>query len=241
MKSADKYYNSANFPEAINQYKQALSVKSEDTYCFQQIEKIEDIIQQQKDNQEKCNKITIKADELFQSERWQEALAQYQLALNLCPQDKLLQAKINECNANIKEVEDKFTDLLMNATVSEKKGKLKDALEALEDAKRIRPDNEDIKRRIKNIKFSLEFDDGKCIRDAPQKPKKIETINDDDFFETNPINELPKNSVNEDDFLGIKKNNSTSNKKNDEDDFFIKKPKKAIDNDDDFLGTKRKI
>jgi len=241
VKSADKYYNSANFPEAINQYKQALSVKSEDTYCFQQIEKIEDIIQQQKDNQEKCNKITIKADELFQSERWQEALAQYQLALNLCPQDKLLQAKINECNANIKEVEDKFTDLLMNATVSEKKGKLKDALEALEDAKRIRPDNEDIKRRIKNIKFSLEFDDGKCIRDAPQKPKKIETINDDDFFETNPINELPKNSVNEDDFLGIKKNNSTSNKKNDEDDFFIKKPKKAIDNDDDFLGTKRKI
>ena len=241
VKSADKFFNSANFSEAINQYKQALSIKSEDTYCFQQIEKIEDTIQQQKVNQVKCKNIITKADELFRGARLQEALTQYQLALNLCPQDKSLQANINECNVKIKEVEDKFTDLLMNATISEKKGKLKDALEALEDAKRIRPDNEDIKRRIKNIKFSLEFDDGKCIRDAPQKPKKIEPINDDDFFETNPINELPKNSVNEDDFLGIKKNNSTSNKKNDEDDFFIKKPKKAIDNDDDFLGTKRKI
>lgn len=240
VKSADKYYNSANFPEAINQYKQALSIKSEDAYCFQQIKKIEESIQQQKVNQEKSKNMIAKADELFKVDKFQEALSQYQLALNLCPQDKLLQANINECNAKIKEVEDKFSDLLINATISEKKGKLKDALEALEDAKSIRPDNEDIKRRIKIIKFALEFDDGKCIRDVPQKPKKIETNNDDDFFETNPINELPINSVNEDDFLGIKKNNSSSNKKNDEDDFFIKKPKKAIDDDDDFLGIKKK-
>ncbi len=241
VKSANKYYNSANFPEAINQYKQALSIKSEDTYCFQQIEKIEETIQQQKVNQEKCKNIIAKADELFRGARLQEALAQYQLALNLCPQDKLLQANINECNAKIKEVEDKFTDLLMNATISKKKGKLKDALEALEDAKKIRPDNEDIEKRIENIKFDLKFEDGTSLIATIPIAKKVETNNDDDFFGTNPINELPKNSVNEDDFLGIKKNNSTSNKKNDEDDFFIKKPKKIIDDDDDFLGTKRKI
>lgn len=237
VKSADKYYDSANFPEAISQYKQALTIKSEDTYCFQQIENIEETIQQQKVNQEKSKNIIAKADELFRGARLQEALVQYQLALNLCPQDKLLQGNISECNAKIKEVEDKFTDLLMSATISEKKGKLKDALEALEDAKRIRPDNEDIKRRIKNMKFALEFDNGKCIRDAPYKPQKIKTKNDHDY----PVNGLLKNSVNEDDFLGIKKNNLTSNIKNDEDDFFIEKPKKTIDDNDDFLGTKRKI
>ena len=239
VKSADKYYNSANFSEAINQYKQALSIKSENTYCLQQISNIEETIRQQKDNQEKCIKIVTKADELFRNEKLQEALTQYLSALNLCPQDKTLQAKLSDCNAKIKEVEAKFNDLLKIATISEKKGELKDALETLEDAKRIKPDNEDIKRRIKNIKFNLEFDDGESIIDAPQKPEKIN--NNDDFLRTNQINDIRKNNDNEDDFLGRKKNNSSSIK-NDEDDFFKKKSKKTIDDDnDDFLGRKNKI
>jgi len=240
VKSADKYYNSANFSEAINHYKQALSIKSEDTYCFQQLEKIEDTIQQQKDNQEKCKKIITKADELFRSERWPEAQVQYQLASNLCPQDKELQNKINQCNDKIKAQEDPFTDLLMNAAILEKKSKLKDALEALEAAKKIRPDNEDIKRRIKKVKFALEFEDGTSLPAPIPKPAKVETNNDDDFFGSKPNKILPKKSGNEDDFLGIKINNSTSNKKNDEDDIFVKKPKKTIDDDDDFLGIKKK-
>lgn len=240
VKSADKYYNSANFSEAINHYKQALSIRPDDTYCLQQIDKISDTIQKQKENQEKCEKIMEKGDALFQDERWPEAQVQYQLALNLCPEVKSALTKLNECNSKIKEQEDTFTDLLLQANLFVKRGKLKDALEILENAKKIRPDNDDIKRRIKKVKFALEFEDGTSLPAPIPKPAKVETNNDDDFFGSKPNKILPKKSGNEDDFLGIKINNSTSNKKNDEDDIFVKKPKKTIDDDDDFLGIKKK-
>lgn len=243
VKSADKYYSSANFLDAINHYKQALSIKSDDTYCFQQIKNIEDIIHQQKENQEKCKKITDKADELFQVERWPEAKVQYQLALNLCPQDKSLQAKLNVCNSKLKEQEDRFSDLLLNANVFEKKGKFKDAIDALEAARKIRPDNKDIKRRIEKMKFTLEFDDGACIRESIQKPKTNDTKNDDDFFGTTSNKELPKKN-NDDDFLGVKTTKIISNIKNDDDDFLgttsNKELSKKNNNDDDFLGATKK-
>jgi hypothetical protein len=90
------------------------------------------------------------------------------------------------------------------------------------------------------VKFALEFEDGTSLPASIPKPAKVETNNDDDFFGSKPNKILPKKSGNEDDFLGIKINNSTSNKKNDEDDIFVKKPKKTIDDDDDFLGIKKK-
>jgi len=240
VKSADKHFNSSNFTDAKNVYEQALSIRLDDTYCLQQIKKIEDTIQQQKENKEKCEKIILKGDALFQEERWIEAQSQYQLALNLCPEVKSALTKLNECNSKIKEQEDTFTDLLLQANISEKKGKMKNALESLEAAKKIRPDNEDIKKRIKNIKFNLDFEDDANSSSVPNKPSKADINKQEDFFDLKPKLETTKKNDDNDDFLGIKTTKTTLNNKPVEDDFFAKKPKKTIDDEDDFLGLKKK-
>lgn len=236
IKSADKHFNSSIFTDALDDYKQALSIRPDDTYCLQQIDKISDTIQKQKENQEKCEKIMEKGDALFQDERWIEAQSQYQLALNLCPEVKSALTKLNECNSKIKEQEDTFTDLLLQANLFVKRGKLKDALEILENAKKIRPDNDDIKNRIKKVKFELEFGEGAGLSGHVQKSIKSDPKNNDDFWGSKPTKVLP--TRNNDDFLGIKATNSTSPKKPEEDDFFTNKSKKTKD-EDDFLGLKK--
>lgn len=240
VKSADKHFDSSNFIDAIEHYKQALSIRSDDTYCLQQIEKISETIQKQKENKEKCEKIMEKGDVLFQNERWIESQSQYQLALNLCPLDKSALIKLNECNAKIKEQEDTFTDLLLQANIFEKKGKHKNALEALETAKKIRPDNEDIKKRIKKVKFNLDFEDNGNSSSVPQKPSKDDINKEEDFFDLKPKIESTKKIEDNDVFLGIKTAKTILNNKPVEDDFFVKKLKKNIDDEDDFLGPKKK-
>lgn len=240
IKSADKHFNSSIFTDALDDYKQALSIRPDDTYCLQQIDKISDTIQKQKENKEKCEKIMEKGDALFQDERWIEAQSQYQLALNLCPEVKSALSKLNECNSKIKEQEDTFTDLLLQANILEKKGKMKNALESLEAAKKIRPDNEDIKKRIKNIKFNLDFEDDANSSSVANKPSKANINKQEDFFDLKPKLETTKKNDDNDDFLGIKTTKTTLNNKPVEDDFFAKKPKKTIDDEDDFLGLKKK-
>ncbi len=237
VKSADKYSNATNYEEAANVYNQALKIKPAESYCMQQLEKIAETVRQQKENQEKCEKVIAKADELFQYKRWVEAEVQYQLALNLCPQKKDLQIKINQCKAQIKELEDVFKDLLMQATVAETKGKLKAALEALESAQKMQPEDADIKKRIKNVKFILEFEDGGSSKPTHQKQVETSTKEDDDFFGNKKSPKETTKSNNEDnDFLGTQTTKSTTNKKEDKDNF-LKKPGKNND-EDDFLGTK---
>jgi tetratricopeptide (TPR) repeat protein len=253
VKSADKFFNAGNYEEATNNYNQALTVKPDDNYCLEQLDKIAETIKQQKENLEKCEKITAKADELFQNEKWTEAQTQYQLALNLCPQNKDLQGKINQCNAKIKAQENALNDLLMQATVAEKKGKWREALEALESALRLQPDDTDIKKRIKKIKFNFGFEDSDITTSTPKSGTKNEdafvvdkkqketqktTSDDGDFLGTGK-SKTPKTTNDDNDFLGSK-NKSTSINKTAENDFLEKKQKKSSDDDDNnFLNLKK--
>lgn len=236
VETADKHFNTSNYSEAINFYKQALSVKPDDTYCLQQLKKIEVKIRQEKKNQEKAKKIVSKADELFQDKKWVEAQEQYQLALNLNRQDKELQNKINHCNAKISKEEDIFKGLLSDATFAKKDDKLKEALSLYKKALKMRPGDKDLKNRIDKIKFDLQFE--KSIRSNQIQTKiSATTKNEGNFLGNKIANEIPK-SINNDDFLGGKSNKSTPNRK-EEDDFISKNPKKAF-NDDDFLKLKKK-
>jgi tetratricopeptide (TPR) repeat protein len=231
IKTADKHLNSANYDEAINYYRQALTIKSNDDYCLLQLEEIEEIIKRQKENQAKCEKIIVTADKIFESKKWEEAKKQYERALNLCPQNSTLQSKISECNAQIKAEENAFNQLLADATFAQKGGKLKEALSLLERALNMRPNDLDVKKRINKSNFELSF-----ISNSNSKTKpKIETKDNRDFPDgAKKPKENPKTEG--DDFLGGKTGKSTSKT---DDDFIAKKPKKPID-DDDFLKTKKK-
>jgi hypothetical protein len=176
-----------------------------------------EIQQKETENTAKCEKIIAAANNLFSEEKWAEAKAQYEMALSLCPQEKNIKDKIKQCTAQIKAKEDAFSDLMLEATVAEKKGSLKQSLENLEKALKIKPNNAELKSRIKKIKFDLNFGSTKS--------------NNDDGF--------PKEQTKEDDFLGISKKKN-HNKTNEDDDFIVKNPRKPKDEDNDFLNPRNR-
>jgi hypothetical protein len=227
-----------DFPKAKIRIAEILSVDKENTKAKLLLAEVEHLEQKQdkerieKENKEKCEKITAESDKLFQSEKWVEAEAQYQIALNLCPQNKDLQNKIKQCNTKIKEQEDAFKSLLADAIFAKKEGKLKEALSFLERALKMQPDNADVKSRIDKINFDLQFEKGSSPKMQPNSKRE------DNFFGNSQTTETPKSS-NNNDFLGVKPNKQTPIK-NKKDDFIIKNQKKSFDEEDDFLKLKKK-
>lgn len=236
VKTADKLFIAANHEEAINLFRQALSIKSDNTYCYQQIEKITASVNKQKENREKCEKIIAEADESFQDEKWKEAHAAYTMALNLCPQDKVLHNKLNQCDAIIQAQEETFKGLIADAIFAKKEGKLKEALAFYQTALKMHPDDKDLKNRIDKIKFDLQFNSGGNSR-TTQKLTNAATKIEDIFFGNNKTTEKPK-SINNDDFL-VEKSKEKEPIRKDENDFIVKKPKRIIDDVDDFLRKKK--
>jgi tetratricopeptide (TPR) repeat protein len=202
------------------------------------LSQIEQSIQQQeKQRQEeeikaKCDKIEAEADKLLENENWINAKSKYEEALKLCPQEKSIQNKIEQCAKKIKDKEDKFNELLLEATVAEKKGKLKEALSMLEEAQKIKLDNSELKKRIKNIHFNLDFETEK--KPAPQKTKVEKGV----AFLSKPT----KNSSEEDDFWGVSKNKKVNveTKKIDDDFLGIGNQKTSEIKGDNFLNVTKK-
>jgi tetratricopeptide (TPR) repeat protein len=189
--------------------------------------------------------LLLDANIFFNEKSWDQAKQLYETALNLFPQDKSIKNKIITCINEIKVKEDAFKNFLFDATVSEKKGNLNEALAFLESAAKIKLDDTDVRSRIKKIKFSLGFETNGSTKSNPIPlpdsdidflPKKKKKSDND---ETGFLSSSAKQKNNEDDIL-IKKN--TENK-DDEDDFLHLnkiKVKEKDKRDDDFLHLNRK-
>lgn len=222
VKTADEYFNTDNYEEAKKIYNQALMIKSDDKYCVRQMQKIVKAIDNQKENQKKCSEIIKKADKLFKDEKWGDAKEKYQIILDIFPQNSDVQNKIEQCHIGIEKQESIYKDYLMQAVVSEKKSKLNEALESLEHAQIIKPDDGEVKKRIKNIKFKLQFGDSDIPIKKNNTSKKLNDEKSDDFF-------LQKNTK------------SSSGNKQDKNHSFIEKNKVGSKDDDDFLGLNKAI
>jgi tetratricopeptide (TPR) repeat protein len=233
------FINQNNFPKAKAKIKEILLIDRDNSEAKTLLSKIEESIQkQEKQRQEeeikaKCGKILAIADNLFQADKWVEAKQQYEMALNLCPKEKSIQSKIKQCTDKIKDIESAFTDFVFDATIDEKKGKLKEALLLLEKAQQIKPDDSKLKKRIQNIKFKLTFETEE--KPPPQKPKEGKK---NDF-----LNNPTKNSSEKDDFWRVAKNKKANTEtKNSNGDFLGIANKKTSEKkgDDDFLNIPKK-
>ncbi|MDR2064224.1 MAG: hypothetical protein LBP85_00725 [Prevotellaceae bacterium] len=211
VEQAVSLFAAREFDKATAKYGEALQIKPNDRHCLEQTAKIKDAVQQ-KENQEKSAKIIEEADRLFANENLTAAKAKYGEAGKLCPDNKSVQDKIKQCADKIKEQEDTYKELLFEATLAEKKGKLSDALMSLEKALKIKPDDAGVKSRIKKIKLDLESKDSQPK--SPAKPK-----------------------ADDDDFLGINTKKNTGKKPGD--DFLPNSGKIEKDKDDDFLNRKK--
>jgi tetratricopeptide (TPR) repeat protein len=236
VKSADIFFDANKYVEATNAYNQALILNPDSSYCMRQLENIIEKVHLQKVNKEKYEKITEVANNLFESQRWDEAQAQYEIALSLYPEENTIQNKIKFCMEKLKAQEDTFKGLISDAIFAKKEGKLKEALSFCETALKMRPNDKDVKNRLDKIKFEIQFDTGGSSK-TTQKITNTVTKTEDNFFLNNKTTEKPKSIIN-DDFLSEKSNKTVPIRK-EENNFILKKPKKTIDDFDDFLGKKK--
>jgi len=101
---ADKLFNSKDYQNAISAYMDAKMIKPNETYPDQQVAKINNIIKQ---NAAKLkadyNNAIAKGDNFKNSKDYTNALQQYNIALNLMPNDNIAKSKIAEVNSLIEK------------------------------------------------------------------------------------------------------------------------------------------
>jgi tetratricopeptide (TPR) repeat protein len=178
---ADKYFQTENFDEAGKQYHAALEVIPDNTYCLEQLIKIQEIVQKR---QRECIALVKLADQLCDEKKWFQAKERYEEALKLCPQQKqFVFDKIKTCEIRINQ----FNNLMFEAICARKKKDFQEELSLLTDALTLKPDDNDIISRIKKIKFLLEFESNNSLKknnadDLIKKSKSSINVNDDDFI-----------------------------------------------------------
>jgi tetratricopeptide (TPR) repeat protein len=234
-----------SFSKAQEKIREIITVDKENAEAKAFLSKIEKELQQQekeqreKENKEKCEKILVVANNYFDKEEWEEAEQQYKSALELCPQEKNIKDRIKQCTTQIKAEKATFDELMFEAQVAEKKGRLQEALSCLEKALLLKSDDTLLYRmKVVKNKIKLNFDNS-----------SNNSIPDTTIIINNPKNNIDflgrtteKQIIQDDDFLNSK--SQQKNKKEefiktiDEDDFLGKKTTKIKEADDDFLKIK---
>lgn len=121
---ADKLFDEKNYNDAINKYKEALSVKQNEDYPQQQIDKITGIMKNQEEIEldKEYSKILKVADKSFDEKNYDKAIELYKRALTFKPQEEYPQSKLKEIQdlkdqeaANLAkqgEIDKQFKDLV---------------------------------------------------------------------------------------------------------------------------------
>lgn len=97
IRSADSLYQLREYAAAKGDYNMALTLKPNEKYPKSKLNDIAGYLaQQQKAFEADYNKKIAEADKLFQEKKYNEAKAQYQLALKINPEDEYPRQKLNE-------------------------------------------------------------------------------------------------------------------------------------------------
>lgn len=140
----DKNFNQQNFPDAKAYYQMALTFKAKDKYANKQIKQIVFEMSSQMDREDRYLEIIDRADPLFDSNKLDEATAEYAKALAIIPDDKYAQsriAKIKDIQTNQKENLEAFNNLMSKGKKLSKDRKYDEAVESFTEASKIFPNN----------------------------------------------------------------------------------------------------
>lgn len=100
IKSADELFASKNYPESINKYKEALTAKANESYPQKRIKEIETIVDKLEKEKQRIEKeyqaVIAQGEKNTQAKDYTNAIASYNSALQLKPNDENAKAKIAE-------------------------------------------------------------------------------------------------------------------------------------------------
>ncbi|WP_116495572.1 hypothetical protein [Balneicella halophila] len=111
LKQADLHYDQKQWNEAIANYRVASEMRPSENYPKAQIKKIEHFLKEKLERQtaqekeDKYNGLIADGDVAFKSESWDNALANYEGALQIKPEGTYPKSQIRKINDRIKEIE----------------------------------------------------------------------------------------------------------------------------------------
>jgi len=105
IKMGDEKYNTANYPEAIQAYTEALKFKKNESYPIAQITKINTLLAEKKKLDDAYASEIAIADKLFETSKYTESIPSYTKALNLKPSETYAANQINEARNRIAGIE----------------------------------------------------------------------------------------------------------------------------------------
>jgi len=142
VSDGDAFFAASKLTEAIESYSRATVLKPTETYPGKQIEKINILIEQQKQQEEKYQASVSKADQLFDEKKYSEAIPEYRNSLVLKPSAKHPADRILEAEKLIADL--LALDLAYDKAVTEGNRKFTDkefenALTAFRNASKLKP------------------------------------------------------------------------------------------------------
>ncbi|MEZ4937359.1 MAG: hypothetical protein R2799_07170 [Crocinitomicaceae bacterium] len=124
ISDADKLYSDQKYSDAINKYKEALSIRQNENYPQDQIKKITELMKSEEaaKNDEQYNKILKVADKYFGEKNYDKAIELYNRALTFKPQEEYPRQKLKEIEdlkvknaeeqAKLAELDKKYKELV---------------------------------------------------------------------------------------------------------------------------------
>lgn len=151
---ADRAFNNGEMETASSKYSEAEKLKPEESYPKQQLEKIKNLIANQKETNENYRLAIAEADRLFNSKDYDPALIKYNEALQLKPSETWPSGQISKINAlkgELAEAEQAYADALVKADNLFDSSKWDEATAAYQQALILRPNEQKPKDRIAQI------------------------------------------------------------------------------------------
>jgi tetratricopeptide (TPR) repeat protein len=138
----DSNYKAARYREALAPYQLANSLKPEENYPLEQIDRINGIFASVKKKESTYASKIEEADSLLTNKAYSEAKVSYQTALKIKPDEKYPLQKISEIDmilAGIKTGDDKYSKEVAEGDNYYKTGKYQEAIEPYKRARKLKP------------------------------------------------------------------------------------------------------
>jgi len=178
INAGDENFNSLNYTEAIASYTRALKIKPAETYPKTQIDKINGLVAVQKKLEADYLAAIASADKLFGSQKYDEAIAGYQKALDLKPSEKYPSDKIAEAGkliADIKALQESYDKAVADGDKLFTEKDFPNALVSFKSANTLKPAETYPKQKITEIQSIIDKDkaEGQRYQEAIAQADKL--------------------------------------------------------------------
>ena len=180
--NADNYYANSELEKALTEYDKALKIFPKDEYALGKKAEITSILKDEKEKLDSFNEMISLGDRLLNSERFAEAVVQYESALNVYPNNSVAKAKYQDAK-NKKDAYDlkvsEFERFKSQGQEFTLRKKYTEAIAAYEQALQIFPNETEISDNISELQTKKDI--------ADRYDAKISEA--DEFYEDRSYNE----------------------------------------------------